>query len=327
MQEHVGSEPPPGPPVALVSGGSRGLGLAVARELAGRGYRLAICARDGQELGRACHDLLGRGAEVLAHTADLTEPGAPEEFVTAARQRFGRIDWLVNNAGIIQVGPMSAMREDDFRAAMEVMFFAPLALVRAVLPVMRAQGDGRIVTVTSIGGKVAAPHLLPYVCAKFAAVGLGEGLHAELAGTGISATTVVPGLMRTGSDRRALFRGREEREYAWFSTAAALPVLSADADRAARAIVRAGLLRRSEVTVGLPAALLSRAAGLAPGLSARACGLVARALPRTDSAATEREPLEGHRAAGRLGGRVRWIERAVTALNNRAARRLNEEPG
>ena len=106
---------------------------------------------------------------------------------------------MVNNAGMIQVGPLATTTKEDFVTALDVMFWGTLYPTLAVLPQMRARGRGHIVNITSIGDLVSVPHLLPYTCAKFAAVGLSEGLRAELGPVGIRVTTVVPGLMRTGS--------------------------------------------------------------------------------------------------------------------------------
>ncbi|WP_240003355.1 SDR family NAD(P)-dependent oxidoreductase [Streptomyces cinnamoneus] len=205
---------------ALVTGSSRGLGLLIARELTRRGCRVMLCARDDDELARAERMLREEGADVRSLACDITDEQAPGRLVEATEAAFGSLDVLVNNAGEIQVGPLSAMAEADFRSAMETMYFAPLRLVMAALPAMRARGEGRIVTISSLGGRVAAPHLLPYAGAKFAAAGLSEGLRAELAADGISVTTVLPGLMRTGSHTAARFSGQPGREYAWFAAAA-----------------------------------------------------------------------------------------------------------
>jgi len=133
--------------------------------------------------------------------------------------------------------------------------------------------------VTSIGGKVAAPHLLAYSTAKHAAVGFSEGLTRELAGSGVTMTTIVPGLMRTGSHERAQFGGDAPAEYAWFGSAASLPVLSVGANRAARRIVVAVLAGRSHIVLTPLAQLGMRLHGLAPGLTGRAVAFAARRLP------------------------------------------------
>jgi NAD(P)-dependent dehydrogenase (short-subunit alcohol dehydrogenase family) len=236
------AEPHFGGAVVLVTGGSRGLGFLLAREFARDGARVAVCARDEMELARARRDLLREGPAVLAVRADVAVREDVDRLVADVIARFGRIDVLVNDAGQMEVGRLATTGPEDFARAMDVMFRGVLHPTLAVLPGMRARGAGRIVNVTSIGGKVSLPHLLPDGCAKFAAVGLSEGLRAELAGTGVRVTTVVPGLMRTGSYLNALFEGRQEAEYGWFAVGSALPGLSMSAERAARAIVRATAL-------------------------------------------------------------------------------------
>jgi NAD(P)-dependent dehydrogenase (short-subunit alcohol dehydrogenase family) len=189
------------------------------------------------------------------------------------------VDILVNNAGIIQVGPIDTMTEGDFQMAMGAMYWGVLYPVLAVLPQMRARRSGRIVNITSIGARVSVPHLLPYSSAKFAAFGLSQGLRAELAREGITVTTIVPGLMRTGSHLKAYFKGRREWEYTWFALGASMPLISMDAERAARQIVAA--VRRGEATrvLSLPAIILDRLSGLFPGTTANILGIVNRVLP------------------------------------------------
>ena len=307
---------------AVVTGASRGLGLAIALRLAQRGSRLVICARDGEALNKAAWRLRAAGAQVHPVRCDIAEAGAAEKLIAEAEHRYGGLDLLVNTAGVIQVGPFSSLREADFRDAMEVMYFAPLRLTLAALPLMRKRGAGTIVNVTSLGGRLAAPHLLPYDGAKFALTGLSEGLRAELAGEGVSVTTVVPGLMRTGSHLGAQFRGRQEREYAWFAAAASLPLLSIDADRAARAVVRAAERRRPEVILGGAAQIVVRLHGIAPATTTRAATLAARLLDQ----ATGRRPAPGRARPGTEAARTAdsRLLRVLTTLNDRAARQLNE---
>ena len=303
--------------VALVTGGSRGLGLLIARELATRGFRLAICARDRTELAAAEADLTRRGAEVLTVVCDVADHGQVDDLVRAVIERFGRLDVLVNNAGIIEVAPVTAMSVADFRTAQDVMFWGTLYPILSALPHL-GMHRGRIVNVTSIGGKISAPHLLPYNCAKFAAVGLSEGLRAELSGSGVTVTTVVPGLMRTGSHLRAFFKGQQHKEFAWFAVAASLPGLSMNARRAARRIVRAGLAGRAEVTLTPAAKVAVRIHGLFPGTTARALGVVNRLLP---SAGPQAPPVSGVAASTELDSRVL---RAVTVLGRSAAQQYHQ---
>ncbi len=186
--------------VAVITGGSRGLGLLLARELGRHGCQLAICARDEAELARARADLESRGMTVHTVRCNVAERAEVERFIAEVVRRFGGIDLLVNNAGTIKVGPVELMTVGDFEDAMRVNFWGMVYPTLSALPIMRAQGGGRIVNITSIGGKVSVPHLLPYNCAKFAAVAFSEGLRAELARDGITVVTVVPGLMRTRGD-------------------------------------------------------------------------------------------------------------------------------
>jgi NAD(P)-dependent dehydrogenase (short-subunit alcohol dehydrogenase family) len=225
--------------VVLVTGGSRGLGLVLARHLVQEGARIAICARDQEELDRAFRDLADRGARVLAVPCDLTERAQVHLMIEEVGRRLGPIDVLINNASIISVGPLETMTLEDFQEAMQYNFWTAVYTILAVLPQMRRRGSGRIVNITSIGGKVSVPHLLPYGASKFALVGLSEGLRSELAGTGIVVTTVCPGLMRTGSPRHAFFKGQHRAEYAWFALGDSLPLASMSADRAARQIIAA----------------------------------------------------------------------------------------
>lgn len=260
----------------LITGGSRGLGLSMARAFAREGCLIAICARDSAELDAARKDLEARGADVLAVECDVSDPLQVDQMIERAIARFGRIDVLVNNAGEIQVGPIESMTLDDFEHAMRVMFWGTVYPTMALLPQFSARGDGRIVNITSIGGKVAVPHLLPYTCAKFAAVGFSEGLRAELAGKGVKVVTIAPGLMRTGSFLNAWFKGDQERESAWFGLSSSLPGISMSCDRAARQIVAATARGDAEKILTTPASLVARFHGLFPGATADILGLVDR---------------------------------------------------
>jgi NAD(P)-dependent dehydrogenase (short-subunit alcohol dehydrogenase family) len=304
---------------ALVTGGSRGLGLLIARELARAGCNLAICARDADELARARDDLIRFGPAVETVVCDVGDPLQTRRMIERVTARFGQVDLLVNNAGVIQVGPLENQSLDDFRMAMDVMYWGVVYPTLAVLPQMRARGGGRIVNVTSIGGKVAVPHLLPYSSAKFAAVGFSEGLAAEVAKDGITVTTIVPGLMRTGSHLHALTKGQHEAEYGWFSLGASLPLVSMDAERAAEQVV--GAIRRGDSVrcLGVTAAVASRFHGLFPGTTVEILGLVNRLLP--GPARQRTEPVPGHEARTRLDSRL--IE-AATTLGRKAAERFNE---
>ncbi|WP_153394269.1 SDR family NAD(P)-dependent oxidoreductase [Ornithinicoccus halotolerans] len=310
-------------PVALVAGGSRGLGWLIARELLQRGHTVAVCARDAAVLAESTSRLAterhGPGT-VRGYPCDLTDPTQVTDLVRRVREELGPVEVLVTVAGVIQVGPEAATTEADFRASVDTMLWAPIRLAREVLPEMRARGHGRIGTITSIGGVVPAPHLLPYTTAKFGAVGFSEGLAVELSGTGVTSTTVVPWLMRTGSHENAWFVGDQAREYAWFGPSASLPLLAMNAERAARRIVD-GVLRGRPMVVLTPMAKVAmRVHGLAPATTVRALGLAARLLPSAPDSATH-PAARGHEAARRLGSRTVG---ALTAFGSRGARRYQQ---
>jgi NAD(P)-dependent dehydrogenase (short-subunit alcohol dehydrogenase family) len=265
--------------VALVTGGSRGLGLLVARELLREGAVVVACGRDADTLGWARRRLADDGLHLQTAQCDVTDRDAVRALVADVTTRHGRVDVVVNVAGEIEVGPFAVLGPESVDRALAVMLHGIVNTTAAVLPQMRARGAGRIVNVTSVGGKVGVPHLAPYCAAKFAATGFSEALGAELARDGIRVTTIVPGLMRTGSFLAARVAGDAEGEASWFGVAASLPGLSMSAERAARQIVAACRRGDAERILGLTAILGARVAGLMPGTTTRLAGLVARLLP------------------------------------------------
>ncbi|MDQ6637072.1 MAG: SDR family NAD(P)-dependent oxidoreductase [Candidatus Dormibacteraeota bacterium] len=246
--------------------------------------RVAICARDLDQLGRA-HELLStEGVQVVALPCDVSDQQQVEHLIQQVEERLGAVDLLVNNAGVIHVGPQAALTEADYREALDIMFWGVLRPTLAVLPGMRRRHAGHIVNITSIGGKISVPHLSAYSTAKFAAAGFSEGLHAELAHEGIAVTTVVPGLMRTGSHLNAKFKA--DADYPLFALGASLPGISMDAERAARQIVAAARRGAAEVILSLPAKMAVRVNGVAPAAVSRAFALVARVLPAAPAQAS-----------------------------------------
>ncbi len=296
--------------VVLITGGSRGLGLALAREFARQGSRIAICARDSEELERARQSIAEMSVPVVAFSCDVTDKQAVEGLIRDVTEELGPIDVLVNNAGIVTVGPVESQSLEDFEQAHAVMYWGVVYPTLAVLHDMRSRGSGRIVNITSIGGRVSVPHLLPYNAAKFAAVGFSEGLRSELLAQGIYVTTIVPGLMRTGSSVNARFKGDGEGELSWFSRAAGTPLLSIRAERAARRIVRAARFGDAELVLTPQAKLLSVMHGVFPGLTTDVLAIANRLLPEAPD--TER-------------GVTRAAARSVLSKSARkAAQRLNQ---
>lgn len=303
--------------VVVITGGSRGLGFALAQEFGSHGCRLALCARDSSELEEALRRLREKQIEAASFTCDVTSEPEITSLVQHVIDRFGRIDVLINNAGFIKVGPLDSFDRSDFEYAMDVMFWAPVNLTFAVLPQMKKQGRGHIVNIASIGGRVSVPHLLPYSCAKFAIVGFSTGLSAEVKSQGIHVLTVVPGLMRTGSYLNAEFTGAAKDEFAWFSVLGNLPPFSVAADYAAVCVRRALENQRFTCTISVPAKLLIASEALLPETTRTALELVSRhILPHSKHTGTS--------SGNQLNSQFGKIFEALTTLGKAAALRFNE---
>ena len=311
-------------PLALVVGGSRGLGLSAARQLADRGHRLALTARNASDLERASAQLRSTGASVEVHACDVRDEAGMEALVALVEQQSGPIEVLLHVAGVIQVGPLASMRREDFTEAIDIMLWGPINTALAVGPRMVSRGRGRIGIVTSVGGLIPAPHLLPYSTAKFGATGFARGLRSELAGTGVTVTAIEPGLMRTGSHLNAQFVGDQGREFSWFAAAATLPLISMNADRAAAQIVDAVLDGRAVVQPTPLAKVAQRVDSLAPRATSLLLATVTRLLPSAPPASPVHEKIPGHVAQQRLRPRARTRLDRLTTLGRRAAQRLNQ---
>lgn len=311
--------------VALVTGGSRGLGYLIARRLLDEGCDVVICGRDEETLARAVRRL-GRESDALAPVAgrapvvvgwpcDVRDAQAVGELVGRILARFGRIDMVVNNAGVVQVGPLQTMTLEDFRTTMETDYWGAVHTTLAVLPQMRSERAGRIVNITSIASDVAVPHLLPYVGAKYAKQGFSDGLRAEVAGDGITVTTVVPGLMRTGSPVHVEYHGQPEKEYAWFTLGSILPISAMSAERAAARIVRGIRRREARVTLSWQARTLRLVSALAPVATVRGLSAINRVLPGPNGS-SHQDAAHGTALRGTLPSPVEWaLDQAACNTN------------
>jgi NAD(P)-dependent dehydrogenase (short-subunit alcohol dehydrogenase family) len=262
----------------LISGGSRGLGLALARRFADAGATLTLLARTAADLEQARAELAQR-TRVLAIPCDVRERAAVEAAVVEAVDVHGRLDALVHAAGVIKFGPLAHHTEADFRESLGIHFWGAYHLTEAARPYLPRDGGGRIVYVSSFGGRVAAPHMAAYAAGKFALTGYADAMRAELAREGIRVTTVTPGLMRTGSHVNAMFKGQHRKEYALFSILDANPLLSASAGSAARQIFDACRHGDAALTITLRAHVLAALDGVAPGLVGEVMKGVTRLLP------------------------------------------------
>jgi short-subunit dehydrogenase len=185
--------------VILITGASAGIGAALARALASQfvGVRLILTARNTDKLEKVASACREAGADVLVVPTDMTETEQVAQLAQSVLKRFGRVVVLVNNAGYGQMGPIELISEQAVQRQFAVNVLAPIALIRALIPVMRQQGGGRILNISSIGGRMAFPTGGLYSASKFALEGLSDALRMELEPFNISVSVIEPGPVRT----------------------------------------------------------------------------------------------------------------------------------
>ena len=304
--------------VCVITGGSRGLGLVLARQICAQGGRVALVARDVAELRRAHDELVQTGADVAMVPCDLLDRAQIEEAVRNIVSHFGGIDVLINNAGVIEVGPLEHMQREDFERAMQLHMWAPFTLMQEALPHLRRRGGGRIVNISSIGGRIAVPHLAPYCASKFALAGLSDSFRSELARDRIYVTTASPGLMRTGSHVNAQFKGQHAQEFAWFAASNAMPGISMKVERAAAKILHACRRGQPDLTLTLAARGAIMANAVFPNITAHALNVVNRLLPQASDSSGDQLRTGGESRSPKLS--PKWL----TYLADRAIDRNNE---
>ncbi len=181
-------------PVVLITGASSGIGAELARQLAADGCRLALAARRADRLETLAEELRKESnADVLTHPTDVAQPSQVAFLVEKTRERFGRLDVLVNNAGVLLMQPFLDMSAGDMQYLLNVNLWGPIHAIRAAAPVMAEQGSGHIIQVGSGVSRRGLPFMAMYSATKFALAGLTEGLRLELKAKGIHFTTVYPG--------------------------------------------------------------------------------------------------------------------------------------
>lgn len=265
--------------VVVLTGGSRGLGKAMARRLADEGARLALLSRSREKLESVAQELRQRGGRVSIYKCDVTDREMVESVIDQIEKDFSGIDVLINNAGINITGPFEDHSDEDFEKAWQTHLKGPLYLTRAALPAMRRRGGGRILNVSSAGGKIGIPHMSAYSTSKHALVGFSHSIAAELRSSGIRVTVACPGMIRTGAHRKTQFRGRTEEEQRWFTKTGELPLLGASPDAAARVMIEGCRAGRAEVTFPWHWRLAAMGSGVLPGLSVQANAGVDHFLP------------------------------------------------
>jgi NAD(P)-dependent dehydrogenase (short-subunit alcohol dehydrogenase family) len=179
--------------VYFITGAARGMGIDIAKAALEAGHRVVATARDAAKVTQ----VLGEHEDLLAVSLDITDEAATQAAVDAAVARFGRIDVLVNNAGIFIAGYFEEISPAQLRQQMETNFFGPLNITRAILPVMRAQRSGQIITLSSTAGLVGQEFVVAYSASKFALEGWMESIRYDLAPYGITTMIVEPGFFRT----------------------------------------------------------------------------------------------------------------------------------
>lgn len=265
--------------VVLITGGSRGLGLVLARQLAMKGARLAICARSADELVRAQQELESMNVQVLALTVDLTDRMEVKTMVHDIIAHYGQLDVVINNAGMIQIGPQEVMEVEDYEETMDINYKTALYTSLAAIPHFKAAQEGRIVNIASLAGKIAMPHLLPYSVSKYALVGLSEGMHNELKKHNILVTTVIPALIQTGSSGHIKVKGDHEAEYAWFKLSGNSPWFSQKVGQAAKKIIQGIEHNKSQVVLSPLGRLVTIFKEVAPGMMHSILATANRLLP------------------------------------------------
>lgn len=307
---------------AIITGGSRGLGFAIAQELLHEGAKVALLARDTEELERAKQKLLERfpQGEILIITCDVTNSEGTHIALKMAAETFGGIDLLINNAGAITVGPYESMQPQDFAAQMDLHFYAIMQTVNSALPFLRKSSGRRIVNICSMGGKTAVPHMLPYDVSKFALSGYSQGLMAELALEKISVTTVYPALMRTGSPIQAVFKGDHEKEYLWFAAGDSMPGVSASAHTIAKKVIEAARDRRAELVPSILGKVRGLAAAVCPETMAAFMKVMASMMPEGNS----QEYKTGAQASGLFKSNP--LTKPLQKLAEEAEAEFNQQP-
>lgn len=196
---------------ALITGASQGIGKAIALLLAQKGYDLVLAARRAEPLEAVAGMVRSMGQQAIAIPTDVRDPAQVEVLVQKALAHYATIEVLVNNAGIYLSGPAAEFTLADWRQAMDTNIWGYIHLIHALLPHLLQQGQGTIVNISSIGGKVPVPYLVPYCTSKYAVTGLTESLHAELAPKGIHVCGIYPNVIKTNFVEKAIFQGQDEQ--------------------------------------------------------------------------------------------------------------------
>jgi short-subunit dehydrogenase len=240
-------------PTVLITGASQGIGNAIAHKFAREGYNLVLAARHGDRLEAVAQELRNLNCQAIAVPTDVKDPEQVKHLVERALAEYGAIDVLVNNAGIYISGPVDAFSLDDWHQAIDTNLWGYIHTIHAILPHFLQRGSGTLVNISSIGGKVPVPYLVPYTTSKFAVTGLTQALEAELSAKGIQVCGVYPNLIKSDFLERAIFRGQDaadqQARQQQIEDILQVPLVEKPED-VAKAVWDAVHKKQSDVTVG-----------------------------------------------------------------------------
>ncbi|MUL36775.1 SDR family NAD(P)-dependent oxidoreductase [Gloeocapsopsis dulcis] len=252
----------------LITGASQGIGKATALLFARKGYDLVLAARQPEPLQATAEEIQKLGRQAIAIPTDVRDPEQIKSLASKAIEHYGTIEVLVNNAGIYISGPVEEFSLEDWHQTIDTNLWGYIHTIYALLPHFLAQGSGTIINISSIGGKVPIPYLVPYTTSKYAVTGLTEALHSELKPKGIHVGGIYPNIIKSNFLERAIFRGKDQQDAQarldQLNQVLNTPVIEKPED-VAEAVWKAVKDQREEILVG--SANLSKAAyGIFPGL-------------------------------------------------------------
>lgn len=193
----------------VITGASQGIGKAIAQKFAHEGYNVVLAARQVDRLEEVAEELRRLKHEAIAVPTDVKDPEQVQALIERVISLYGAIDVLINNAGIYLSGPVEEFSLEDWHQAIDTNVWGYVHTIHAVLPHFLERRSGTIVNLSSIGGKVPVPYLVPYTTTKFAVTGLTQALQAELSVKGIQVCGIYPNLIKTEFLERAIFRGKD----------------------------------------------------------------------------------------------------------------------
>lgn len=199
-------------PTVLITGASQGIGKATALLFASQGYDLVLAARQPDRLAAVGQEIQSLGRQALTVPTDVKDPEQVKILIQKALEQYNAIDVLINNAGIYISGPVEEFSLEDWHQAIDTNLWGYIHTIQALLPHFIERGTGTIVNLSSIGGKVPVPYLVPYNTSKFAVTGLTEAMHSELKPKGIHVCGIYPNLIKSSFMERAIFQGKDKED-------------------------------------------------------------------------------------------------------------------